>query len=214
MPVHYEDDKIRVVKVGGMGPIDNNSYILSCRQTGEGVIIDAPEEPEKLLREVGDVKVKAIIITHRHGDHTAGLREMKDQTKAPVASHPEDASELPLSADFQLKDGDVYDIGKVQLTAMHTPGHTPGALCLHIGNRLFTGDTLFPGGPGRTHSAEAFRQVKDSISNKLLALSDDTVVYPGHGNDTTIGKSREEISVFDSKSHPNDLHGDVDWAKS
>jgi glyoxylase-like metal-dependent hydrolase (beta-lactamase superfamily II) len=197
-----------------MGPIDNNSYILSCLQTGEGVIIDAPEEPEKLLREVGDVKVKAIIITHRHGDHTAGLREMKDQTKAPVASHPEDAPELPLSTDFQLKDGDVYDIGKVQLTAMHTPGHTPGALCLQIGNRLFTGDTLFPGGPGRTRSAEAFRQVKDSISNKLLALSDDTVVYPGHGNDTTIGKSREEISVFDSKSHPNDLHGDVDWAKS
>ena len=214
MPVHYEDDKIRIVKVGGMGSIDNNSYILSCQQTGEGIIIDAPEEPEKVLREVGNVKVKAIIITHRHGDHTAGLREVKDQTKAPIASHPEDAPELPLSADFQLKDGDVYDIGKVQLTAIHTPGHTQGALCLHIGKHLFTGDTLFPGGPGQTRSAEAFRQVKDSVSKKLLALPDDTAVYPGHGKDTTIGKSREEVRVFDSKSHPDNLYGNVEWEKS
>ena len=214
MPVHFEDAKMRIVKIPHMGPIDNNSYVLSCVETGEGVIIDAPEEPEKLLRELGDVKVKAIIITHRHGDHTAGLSEVKDRTGAPVASHPEDAAAIPGTPEIQLKDGETFQVGKVQLQAKHTPGHTPGALCLLSGNHLFTGDTLFPGGPGRTGSPQAFQQVKDSIQRQLMPLPDDTVVLPGHGSDTTIGRSREEIRDFDSRSHPDDLCGDVDWRKS
>jgi glyoxylase-like metal-dependent hydrolase (beta-lactamase superfamily II) len=214
MAVHYEDGEIRIVKVAHMGPVDNNSYILSCKETGEGVIIDAPAEPEKLLNEVGDVKVKAIIITHRHGDHTDGLRQMKDGTGAPVASHPDDADALPTSPDFQLKDGESYQVGKVQLVAMHTPGHTPGALCLLTGKHLFSGDTLFPGGPGKTRSPDTFRQVKDSIVSKLLALPDDIAVYPGHGIDTTIGNTREQVRIFDSKPHPDDLCGDVEWLKS
>ncbi len=214
MPVHYEDGDIRIVKVPHMGPIDNNSYILSCRETGEGVIIDAPAEPEKLLAEIGDVKVKAIIITHRHGDHTAGLREVKDRTGAPLGAHPEDAQALPMPTDFQLKDGDTYEVGKVRLRAVHTPGHTPGALCLVTGKHVFTGDTLFPGGPGRTGSPEAFRQVKDSIVSKILPLPGDTAVLPGHGDDTTIGKSAEEVRAFESRSHPENLCGDVEWLKS
>ena len=214
MPLHYEDSEVRVVKVPHMGPLDNNSYILACRQTGEAVIIDAPAEPEKLLGEVGDVKVNAIIITHRHGDHTAGLPEMKDGTGAPVAVHSDDAQALPMPPEIQLNDGDTYQVGNVRLRAIHTPGHTPGALCLLTGKLLFTGDTLFPGGPGRTGSPEAFRQVKDSITKKLLALPDDTAVYPGHGIDTTIGETRRQVQAFDSKPHPGDLHGDVEWLKS
>ncbi len=214
MPLHYEDSEVRLVKVPHMGQLDNNSYILSCRKTGEAVIIDAPAEPEKLLREVGDVKVNAIIITHRHGDHTAGLQEVKDDTGAPVAAHTDDAPALPIPPEIQLNDGDTYQVGNIRLSAMHTPGHTPGALCLLTGKLLFTGDTLFPGGPGRTGSPEAFRQVKDSIDLKLLALPDDTAVYPGHGTDSTIGEARRQIQEFDSRPHPNDLHGDVEWLKS
>ena len=214
MSLHYEDRELRIVKVAHMGPVDNNAYILSCKQTGEGVIIDAPAEPEKLLSELGDVKVKAIIITHRHGDHTAGLLEMKRHTGVPVAAHPDDASALPSPPDIQLKDGDDYRVGNLRLTAKHTPGHTPGGLCLLTGKHLFSGDTLFPGGPGRTSSPEAFQQVKDSITRSLLPLPDDTAVYPGHGEDTTIGEAREDIRIFDSRPHPSSLSGDVEWRKS
>jgi glyoxylase-like metal-dependent hydrolase (beta-lactamase superfamily II) len=214
MPVHYEDNRLRIVKVPDMGPIGNNGYILSCKETGEAVIIDAPAEPEKLLREVGDVNVKAIIITHRHGDHTASLQEMKSHTGAPVAAHPEDAPALPLPPEIQLQDGETYNVGNVGLTAIHTPGHTPGALCLLTGNHLFSGDTLFPGGPGRTATPEAFRQVKNSVETKLMPLPDDTQVYPGHGIDTSIGEARGMIEVFNSRAHPDDLCGDVEWLKS
>ena len=158
--------------------------------------------------------MKAIIITHRHGDHTASLEEMKSRTGAPVAAHPDDAPALPVAPNFQLQDGDTYQVGNIQLLAIHTPGHTPGALCLLAGKHLFSGDTLFPGGPGRTNSPEAFRQVKDSIARKLLPLPDETAVYPGHGDDTTLAKSREEIRIFDSIPHPDNLCGDVEWLKS
>ena len=190
MTLHYEDQDILIIKVPHMGPSDNNGYVLACRKTGEAVIIDAPAEPEKLLGEVGDVKVKAIIITHRHRDHTAGLVAMKGQTGLPVGAHPDDGPELPLRPDFQLQDGDTYEVGEIRLGVMHTPGHTPGGICLLTGNHLFSGDTLFPGGPGRTNSPEAFLQVKDSIGKKLLPLPDETCVYPGHGEDTTIGEAR------------------------
>ena len=214
MPVHYEDDTMRILKVPHMGPVDNNAYILTCKQTGEAVIIDAPAEPEKLLNEVGDAKIKAIIITHRHNDHTAGLSEMKSRTGAPVVAHPDDASALPLPTDLQLKDGDTYQVGNVQLRALHTPGHTPGALCLLTGKHMFSGDTLFSGGPGKTRTPETFRQVKASITNKLLPLPADTAVYTGHGPDTSIGTAVKEVAVFESKSHPDDLFGDVEWLKS
>ena len=214
MPVHYEDDKLRIIKVPHMGPVDNNGYILSCRETGEAVIIDAPAEPEKLIKEVGEARVKAIIITHRHQDHTAGLLEMKRSMGVPVVAHPDDAEALPEPPDFNLANGDAFQVGNVQLLAIHTPGHTPGALCLLTGDHLFSGDTLFPGGPGQTRSPEAFRQVKDSITKSLLPLPDETAVYPGHGLDTTIGRTRDEIRVFDTKPHPNDLCGNVEWLKS
>ena len=213
MSLHYEDRELRIVKVPGMGPINNNGYVLSCRETGEAVIIDAPAEPHKLLQEVGGVKVKSIIITHRHEDHTAGLLEIKARTGAPVAAHPDDAEALPVPPEILLQDNDTYRVGNLLLHALHTPGHTPGGLCLRTGNHLFSGDTLFPGGPGRTTSPEAFRQVKDSITTKLLPLPDEVAVYPGHGDDATIGRAREEIRFFDSSPHPDDLCGGVEWLR-
>ncbi len=214
MSVHFENSEMEIIKIPHMGMLDNNGYILTCRRTGEKVIIDAPDESEKLADAAGDGPIKAIIITHRHADHTAGLRRLKERTGAPVAAHPDDAPALPMTPDILLQDGDSMAVGDLSLQAMHTPGHTPGALCLVIGNHVFSGDTLFKGGPGRTGSPDNFRQVKASIEEKLLPLEDGTAVYTGHGPDTLMGDARREIAQFNSRTHPDDLCGDVEWLKS
>ena len=112
---------------------------------------------------------------------------------------------------MDLKDGDVIKFGNRELQVLATPGHTDGGVCLLVGKHLFSGDTLFPGGPGKTRSPEALQQVIGSITSKLLVLSDDTAVYPGHGLDTTIGDARREYQAFASRPHPSELSGDVTW---
>ena len=116
--------------------------------------------------------------------------------------------------DLDLTDGKVIKFGNQELEILNTPGHTDGASCFRVGKHLFSGDTLFPGGPGKTRSPEALAQVLNSITSKLLPLPDDTAVYPGHGDDTTIGEARRRYTEFSSKSHPADMFGDVDWLTS
>lgn len=212
MPVHY-DGEIKINKIN-MGPYNNNGYIVVCPETNEGVIIDTPAEPEKLLNELGDVQIKAILITHRHQDHLLGFQEITSAVPAPVGVGVNDAEGLPRPPEILLEDGSVVRFGHQEIQVLSTPGHTDGAVCLLIGNHLFSGDTLFPGGPGKSRSPEAFKQEINSITGKLLVLPDDTAVYPGHGDDTSIGKARQEYQVFASKSHPDDIHGDVSWLNS
>ena len=213
MPFHY-DGEVRIAKIN-MGPYDNNGYIVICPETNEGVIIDTPAEPEKLLNEIGDVEIKAILITHKHQDHLLGFEAITGAVGAPVAVGVNDVDGLPRSPERELQDGDVIRFGNQEMRVLDTPGHTEGAACYLLGKHLFSGDTLFPGGPGKSRSPQALQQLLDSINRQLLTLPDDTAVYPGHGPmDTTIGEARRRYQVFTSKSHSPDLFGDVDWLET
>ena len=209
MPVHFEGE-VRISKIN-MGSYDNNGYIVVCPETNEGIIIDTPGEPEKLLNEIGDVKISHILITHNHQDHLVGFDEITSSVDAPVGIGGSDASALPRPPQVDLKDGDIIKFGNREMQVLATPGHTDGGVCLLVGKHLFSGDTLFPGGPGKTRSPEAFQQIIGSITSKLLTLSDDTAVYPGHGLDTTIGAARGEYQGFASRQHPSGLSGEVTW---
>lgn len=212
MPLFY-DKEVRVFKTP-CGPFDNNAYLIVCPQTKESIIIDAPLGPGELLEEAKGTQVKAILITHNHSDHLAGLKEMIDATGAPVEAHSEDAAALPVSPSLLVKDGDTIRAGTIELKVIHTPGHTPGSVCYLVGKHLFSGDTLFPGGPGRSRSPEALQQTIKSITEKLYPLPDDTFLLPGHGQDGILGISKEEYRVFAKKSHRADLSGDVLWLES
>ncbi|MSQ17079.1 MAG: MBL fold metallo-hydrolase [Dehalococcoidia bacterium] len=209
MAWHY-DGEVQIKKIN-MGPYNNNGYVVACPHTGEAVIIDTPAEPEKLVEAVRGLQVKAILITHGHQDHLLGFSEIKAQVAAPVAVGPGDAHRLPSPPERMLADGDIIAFGRLRITALATPGHTDGSTCFLLGNHLFSGDTLFPGGPGKSRSPEAFQQELKSITGKLLSLPPETAVYPGHGDDTTVGQARQEHQAFASRIHPPDLHGDVTW---
>lgn len=211
MEVVYQDAYARLLRVV-CGRFSNNAYILVCRATGEGVLVDAPEEPQKVLEALRGITVRTILLTHRHADHWAGLATLKTALQAPVGIGAADADGLPVSPDFTVTDGQVFPFGRLSLQAIATPGHTPGSFCFLWGKHLISGDTLFPGGPGRTETPQAFHQIVESIRQRLLVLPDDTLVLPGHGEGTTIGTARAEYTAFASRSHPPDLCGDVLWA--
>ena len=213
MELHY-DGEVKIARIN-MGPYDNNGYIVVCPETNEGIIIDTPAEPEKLINQVGDVQIKAILITHKHQDHLNGFHEITGAIGAPVAVHANDVDGLPRAPETVLNDGDTLSFGNQQVQAIYTPGHTEGATCFLVGKHLFSGDTLFPGGPGKSRSPELLQQILNSINTKLLSLSDDVAVYPGHGPlDTTIGEARGRYQVFTSKAHSPDLFGDIDWLET
>ena len=212
MPL-FSDGEVRVYKTT-CGPFDNNAYVLVCPQTNESIIIDAPMGPGEALAEAEGTQVKAILITHNHQDHLAGLQEMTEATGAPVLCHADDASTLPVAPSSLVEDGDTVTAGTIEVKVMHTPGHTPGSVCYLVGRHLFSGDTLFPGGPGRTRTPENLQEVISNITGKLYVLPDDTDVLPGHGVETILGASKQEYSVFAGKSHPADLCGDVLWLEN
>ncbi len=209
---HY-DAEIRIKKLE-TAPFGTNCYIIVCPQSGEGVIVDTPGEATKILAQAEGIRVRHIIITHTHLDHLGAFQEVRDKLKAPVAIHSLEARQLPSPPDMTLEDGIVLNFGTVRLRVLHTPGHTPGSLCLLTGKHLFSGDTLFPGGPGKTRSPVAFEQIVNSITEKLFILPDETVVYPGHGDDTVLAKEKQEYAVFASRPRTPGLSGDVLWLSS
>jgi hydroxyacylglutathione hydrolase len=213
MPIVF-DGPYQVFKVAGMGPYDNNGYVLADPVTKEAYIVDAPAQVERLLDEAKDFHVKGVLITHTHPDHVAGYADLKRLTDLPVAVHEADEHRLPGEPEVRLAHGDELSIGETWFRVLHTPGHTPGAVCLYLDDALISGDTLFPGGPGRTTSPADFKQVVESITTHLYPLPEPTLVLPGHGADTTIAGSKREYAVFTSKPHPDDLYDHVNWLTS
>ena len=189
------------VRKFSVGPMDNNVYLLIDQATRDTLLIDAANDAPRILAETDGLNVRAILTTHGHGDHWQALAEVADATGAPVWLHPADADMVPRAADVAAGDGDTLSFGEASVRLLHTSGHTPGSTCVLLGEtHLFTGDTLFPGGPGNTFgNAEAFTQIMASLRKRLFPLSDDAWVYPGHGDDTTIGRERPSLEEWEAR---------------
>jgi hydroxyacylglutathione hydrolase len=207
----HDEGTFRLIKVGPLGPFDNNAYVIVDPAAGEAAIVDMPAEGEKVLEATIDLRVAKILLTHTHPDHWFSYDLLKQATGAPVYCHPAEV-QMPLERiDIPLADGQELTVGDVAVRVIHTPGHTPGSVCFLVGRYLISGDTLFPGGPGHSDTPEDLQQSIRSIVQRLYVLPDETLVLPGHGGDTTLGASRREYAAFASCAHPPDLCGDVLW---
>jgi glyoxylase-like metal-dependent hydrolase (beta-lactamase superfamily II) len=193
-------DGLTVTKIA-VGPMDNNAYLLRCTSTGEAILIDAANEASRLIELIGDTPVGTIVTTHQHADHWQALGEVQKHTGAEVVAHPADADALPVPVSHLVRDGDVLTFGDATVSFIHLRGHTPGSVAVLYdaagGPHLFTGDSLFPGGVGKTNSPADFTSLLNDVSERLFdRLPDATWVYPGHGNDTTLGAERPHLGEW------------------
>ncbi len=178
-------------------PYDNNVYVLSDPLSREALVIDAANDADSILRELKGLSVSHILTTHGHPDHVQAVAAVRLATGALFTCHPGDAGMMPLSPDAEAQDGDRFRFGPYELLTIHTPGHTPGSVCFLLQDHLFTGDTLFPGGPGNSSGAGAsFPTIISSIRDRLFPLPAGTRVLPGHGKPTTIGEERGQLSAW------------------
>jgi len=195
-PAHYETADVRIDKIV-VGPYENNVFIVRSKPDGDAVLVDAANEHELLLEVCKATGVRRVLTTHGHFDHIQAVKAVRD-AGIDVGIAPEDASMLP-SYDFVLPDDDVIEVGGLRLRTIHTPGHTPGSTCFLLEGHpvVFSGDTLFPGGPGNTSFKDAsFEQIIESIDRRLYTLPEETLVLPGHGLDTTIGTERPHLDEW------------------
>jgi len=189
---------LTITKVA-VGPMDNNAYLLRCTQTGAQALIDAANDASTLTALIGDVPLATIITTHQHWDHWGALEEVQRATSADTVAHPEDAGEIPVPTTHLVRHGDTVAVGNATLSVIHLRGHTPGSIALRYDDgaqpHLFTGDSLFPGGPGNTqHDPQRFGQLMTDLEDRVFGeLPDVTWVYPGHGKDTTLGTERPHV---------------------
>jgi glyoxylase-like metal-dependent hydrolase (beta-lactamase superfamily II) len=199
----------------------NNAFLITCMRTGMSVIIDTPADPTELIEAAEITRVEAVLITHGHRDHVEGFGDVSRNFHVPAGIGADDRESLPTSANvvIEVSTGNTIVVGDITLRAMATPGHTPGSTCYLLESpdnsditHVFTGDTLFPGGPGKSSSHEALNQIVESLKSHIFTLPDSTVVLPGHGEFTTIGDSKREFAVFESKPTDPSLYGDVTWA--
>ena len=195
--MHFQDGQVEITKLV-VSPMDNNVFVVRCRETGEAVLLDAANEHEKLLELCQRLNVRKVLETHGHWDHIQAVPAVRD-AGYEVGVTSEDASMLP-AYDFVLEDDAVIDVGRLRLKTIHTPGHTPGSMCFLIEGSpvLLSGDTLFPGGPGATRFPGGdFPSIIRSVDDRLFSkLAPETIVMPGHGDDTTIGDERPHLQEW------------------
>ena len=204
-----------IIKQMGVGPLMANCIIVGCKETKKAVVIDPGDDVDRILVELSEeqLTVSKILNTHGHFDHVGGNQRLKDTTGAPICIHSDDAPMLEHvsssaaafgmrvnnspKADEILKDGDIIKFGNLALTVLHTPGHSPGGVAFYAPGVVFVGDTLFAGSIGRTDfPGGSYDQLIASVRNKLFTLDDKTIVYSGHGPETTIGEEKRSNPFF------------------
>lgn len=207
-----EDGEVRIVKVGPMGPYNNNAYIVRDLNTEESLLVDMPLEEAPLLEAIAsDGDVRTIVATHWHQDHWMTYDAVRAATSAPVLVGSAEIKIPEERIDGRLDDGAEVRVGNARIHVIHTPGHTPGSISLRVGRALISGDTLFGGGPGKTFAAGDLETLLASIQARLLPLPPDTVVMPGHGDNTTIGESQAGYEEYTRHPKPAGFYGDVTW---
>lgn len=196
--LHWADADVEVHRVV-VGSYDNNVFVIRCRRTGEAVLIDAANEHELLLELCQQLGVRRVLETHGHFDHIGAVSQLREAGYEVAVT----AADAPMLAkvgyDVFLDDAEVIEFGRLRLDAIHNPGHTPGSISFHLAGTplLFTGDTLFPGGPGNTSfDGGDFAAIIDSIDTKLFTFPAETILLPGHGVDTTIGRERPHLQEW------------------
>ena len=196
MTPQVTDGNLQIYKIT-CGPYDNNAYLTVCNRTKESIIIDTPADPEELIAIASTTNVTDILITHNHMDHLLGFDQVTGAFDVPVGIGGPDAHALPVQPGFLLEDGKDVNFGDMAVRPIFNQG-----------------DTLFPGGPGKSRSPEALEELVTSIESRLLSLPKEIDFYPGHGSDGKLSDSIEHYQVYASKQHPADLYGDVEWLNS
>ncbi len=192
---------LMITKVS-VGPMDNNAYLLRCRRTDESMLVDAAAQADVLLGMLGGQPLATVVTTHQHGDHWGALAAVVRATGATTVAGAADTGGIPVTTDIAVDDGDVISVGDVDLDVIHLVGHTPGSIALLYDDptgppHLWTGDSLFPGGVGKTWSPADFETLIDDVESKVFdRLPDETWVYPGHGADTTLGAERPHLAEW------------------
>jgi glyoxylase-like metal-dependent hydrolase (beta-lactamase superfamily II) len=198
LTLHWRDANVDVHKVV-VGPFDNNVFVVRCRRSGDAVLIDAANEHEQLLQLCRRLGVRRVLETHGHWDHIQAVPAMRE-AGYEVAVTVADAPRLKdVGYDVFIDDAEIIEVGELRLSAIHNPGHTEGSISFHVVDTplLFTGDTLFPGGPGNTQlEGGDFATIITSIDNRLFTFPAETIVLPGHGLDTTIGAERPQLASW------------------
>jgi glyoxylase-like metal-dependent hydrolase (beta-lactamase superfamily II) len=200
-------ERLTITKVS-VGPMDNNAYLLVCRETRDALLIDAAADPERLSDLIGHTDdrptLRTIVTTHQHPDHWQALGAVAGAYGVNTVAHPDDAAPLPVPPDLLVTHGDTITVGAVPLEIIHLRGHTPGSIALLYRDptnpHLFTGDSLFPGGPGRTTRPEDFASLMNDLESRVFGtLPDDTWFYPGHGDDSTLGEERPKLGEWGAR---------------